>query len=268
MQLLVNGSPVSEYTKDGNTYVEGRKNSEYTIRVRNHTGDRIVVVPTVDGLSIINGKPGNYDSPGHILSAYETYEFTGWRINQEQTKKFIFTKHNKSYSEKTGQGTSNLGVIGLVAFKEQWKSRYVPYIPPYWPRPRYYSDIWYENWSGSHGVGSVNIGSSGGTGGNINTSLKGSSLQSRDFGMTQRSATMELKAEAYNAAMPVASVGTGMGKKQESKITNVSFDREINPFVTLQMYYYEKKQLIAMGVTKKIDKNKPQAFPSQYCSEI
>ncbi|WP_441286712.1 hypothetical protein ACSRUE_30850 [Sorangium sp. KYC3313] len=49
-------TPTREYVHRETTYVEGRSGQRYALRVRNPTGARVEVVPTVDGLDVQSGK--------------------------------------------------------------------------------------------------------------------------------------------------------------------------------------------------------------------
>lgn len=117
-EVLVNGKPIKEYLKNGEVWVEGRKGSEYTLRVTNNTNKRILAVPTVDGLSVMDGKLGSHASGGYILDAYETATIPGWRLNNDKVAKFVFAAAGESYAAKTQDQPNNIGVIGCAFFNE------------------------------------------------------------------------------------------------------------------------------------------------------
>ncbi|WP_437728442.1 hypothetical protein [Sorangium sp. So ce861] len=66
VELLVeeNGAltPAREYVQRDTTYVEGRSGQRYALRVRNLTGGRVEVVPSVDGLDVQSGKDASFDA--------------------------------------------------------------------------------------------------------------------------------------------------------------------------------------------------------------
>jgi len=301
LDVLVNGNPTTEYSKDGTRYIEGRKGSEYTLRIKNHTGDKILFVPTIDGLSVINSDPGHYDSPGYILGPYETYEITGWRTDLQHTRKFEFVRHSKSYAKKLGESTDNLGVIGLMAFKEAVSTCWTYTPRPMFPtEPRRRSDdwplwpekYWFSGGAGGGGFttggGGFNIGSTGGAAGGggsggVGTSAGASSTPGTliltnslsagpKVSATVRTVNKHKDTVTADSAMPQATVGTGMGSKQQSVVKNTYFERQPLPFSTISVYYYERKQLEQMGVTRKVQRKEhmPQAFPAadNFCRQV
>lgn len=255
LEILVNGNSVSEYSKDGNRYIEGRKGNEYTLRVKNHTGSRVLVVPTIDGLSVMDGKPGNYDSSGYILDAGGKIDIDGWRTDLQNVRKFQFVKHQKSYSAKSGQGEDNLGVIGVAAFYGAPKVYYtLPLRGGCFGEPTWGDFETFQNFSETptYGMG-IGISSSGAIGTSVNTvNLMHNSLNTEP--------TKQLK----------ATVGTGMGNKIHSAVREVSFERQPLPFAEISLYYYEKRQLEQMGIIHKVNKKKdmPQPFPNNFCLEV
>lgn len=121
--LKVRGNPVKEYFHDGLVFVEGRPGSEYTLEIRNNTHERIAAIVSVDGLSVIDGNPAGTESKSFILNGYGRQEVHGWVKSLSAVNKFEFASPDRSYSNRTNQGTKNLGVIGLMVFTEK------PYVP-------------------------------------------------------------------------------------------------------------------------------------------
>ena len=274
--LTVNDSPVTEYHHNSRTYVEGRKGSEYKIRIKNNNYFNVLVVPSVDGLSVMNGKPADYKSSGYILYPYETIVIDGWRTDLMSVRKFIFTRKNKSYSAKTEQGTNNLGVIGLAVFREKPRLTYtftsnpiVPHkmIPDPSPNPWPCPNQWYS---------STNIIFGSNQGSEIQSSMDSCSAPT---GSTMRGSKKGLSNEpavAMAAAAPAPTVGTGMGNKKDSKVVTAAFDRNDRPYLTMQLFYYERKQLEKMGIVQSHKVSEPQRpnpfpeeqHPMQFCKEV
>lgn len=121
--LTENGNPLTEYQHNGQTYVEGRKNSKYSIKVTNHTHHKVKAVISVDGLSVIDGKRASANSSGYILNPYGSQIINGWRISNSQIREFFFSSSKGSYNSKTGNDVNNLGVIGVMAFAEKQPMR-------------------------------------------------------------------------------------------------------------------------------------------------
>lgn len=140
VEVLVHGKPIREFPHNGETWVEGRKDSEYSLRVRNNTPKRVEVVMTVDGLSIMDGQPGDFNTRGYAIDAFQTVVIPGWRRSDDNVAKFVFAAVEESYAAKTGQA-GNIGVIGCAVFEE-----FIMPKPHYLIRPMYLGG--YENMRG------------------------------------------------------------------------------------------------------------------------
>jgi hypothetical protein len=119
-EILVNGHPIKQYPHHGETFVEGRKGSEYTLRVTNNTCGRVEAVVTVDGLSVMNGKEGSFNIGGYLVPAYGHIDIPGWRLDNSSVAKFLFSEMDQAYASLMGK-PSNIGVIGCAIFKEKPK---------------------------------------------------------------------------------------------------------------------------------------------------
>jgi hypothetical protein len=112
------GMPLEATRVGDRTYVVGQEGHRYSIILANRTGHRYEAVATVDGLDVINGKPGSYDNRGYLLSPWDTLEIDGFRQSQDAVAAFRFSKVSESYAERRGQGR-NVGVIGVAFFAER-----------------------------------------------------------------------------------------------------------------------------------------------------
>ena len=117
MHVLINGRIADRYLHDGNWYIEGRKGTDYKIRLSNLTGKRTLFVPSVDGLSIIDGKTASKDSKGYILGPWQTLDVDGWLVDENTAAKFTFGHKNSSYSKESGHGTDNTLNINTITNK-------------------------------------------------------------------------------------------------------------------------------------------------------
>lgn len=109
--------PLRQYGHDGRTFVEGKPGTEFTLVFRNHSSDRIEVVPSVDGLSVMDGKPATEASEGYVVEPYRRTIIRGWRTSMKDSAKFVFEPRGKGYAEQKGQGAT--GVVGVLVFKEK-----------------------------------------------------------------------------------------------------------------------------------------------------
>lgn len=123
-EVLIKGKPVKTYISplDSQTYIEGRDGSEFTIRFRNPNNFRVLVIPSVDGLSIMSGDAASEHSSGYVLAPFETLDVSGWTVDQSTVAKFTFSgKKGASYAEKMGEDAFNKGVIGAIFIREKVK---------------------------------------------------------------------------------------------------------------------------------------------------
>jgi hypothetical protein len=124
LDVLVDGRPLATLEYAGKTYLPvPRIGEEYQIRVWNHGPRRIAAVVSVDGLSVINGRPASESGPGYVVAPYTSVDIKGWRRSLETVAAFRFVEPDRSYAGRLGR-RENIGVIGLVAIEEQvWRPR-------------------------------------------------------------------------------------------------------------------------------------------------
>lgn len=260
VEVLVNGKPVDEYLHDSKTFLEGKEGTEFSLRLRNRTGRRALFVPTIDGLSVMDGKEASFDSQGYIVNAYSSETIDGWRTSDDKVAKFFFAAVKESYAVKTGKG-DNVGVIGCAVFEEKERVRVETivikeiiekpiYVYPHWPYYNYpHNNVFFLS-SNNHG--------GGGGGGMMTTS------GNAGVGMT----TATGGAQASSLVQASASIGTGFGEEKFSPVRNVSFDKESQPSAVFTLFYNTRENLRAMGVEfKKPLQVAVSAFPkeSRYC---
>jgi len=124
LDILSDGRPMQTISYAGKTYLPvPNVGSEFHIRVWNHGPRRIVAVVSVDGLSVLNGKPASETQTGYVVAPYSHIVIKGWRRNLETVAAFRFVERERSYAALVGK-PENLGVIGLIAIEEQvWHPR-------------------------------------------------------------------------------------------------------------------------------------------------
>ena len=106
------------------TFVVGQAGQRYSIVLQNHTSHRFEAVGTVDGLDVINGKPGTFENRGYVLLPFATLEIEGFRTSTAQVAAFRFAVVADSYAAQTGNAR-NVGVIGIAFFGERGD----PFVP-------------------------------------------------------------------------------------------------------------------------------------------
>ena len=178
MRVLVNGRPVREYTHKGMQFIESRHGSNYSIKIKNDNGARVMAVVSVDGLDVITGKPAEKTNKGYIVDAYSSTEIKGYRLSDTDSAAFVFVSKDKSYVANAAQGDKrNSGVIGIRVFEEKPEKVKViekhihhnhypvnpwnpyPVIPP---QPYWYSTTYTTTGQASVATGGMVIGSTTG----------------------------------------------------------------------------------------------------------
>lgn len=113
-----NGDALEAVHVGDRTFVIGQAGQRYTIVLQNHTSHRFEAVGTVDGLDVINGKPGTFDNRGYVLMPFATLEIEGFRTSTSSVAAFRFASVADSYAAQMGNAR-NVGVIGVAFFSER-----------------------------------------------------------------------------------------------------------------------------------------------------
>ena len=245
--VLVNGKPVTEVAHNGRSFIEGRKNSTYELSFRNNSSSRVLVIPSVDGLSTIDGKPCGVQSSGYVVDAWNSIIIPGWKVDGQTAAKFNFKsqRSGQTYAEASGQDGSNQGVIGFMVFQEQALSIFWDY-KPWKPNP----------WKRSH-TGDAPLGPQWTTGGYVKGSTTGD-ISADSVTFTSTADTLGIAPDVqcsdnvnYCSAPPAEeSLGTGFGKATDFDTYEVTFNRANpnNPTAVFTFYYDTIKNLRRMGV--------------------
>lgn len=247
---LPNKNPLKEYQHEGQRYIEGRKGTEYVLTFRNLSDSRVLAVMSVDGLSIMDGKPAGVGSNGYVVDPCQTVEVPGWRIDNGTVAKFVFRpqgdSHNPTYvealrSEGVEVDAANQGVIGCLVFREKEREVYtsgrvrgMSFGDPYNGLPR----------------GMMSKG--------------GPSLESLSFNSANPSGINQF-VNSITTQAASASVGTGFGEDTSFQTRNVSFERANNyqPDQTIVLMYDTLAGLRKRGVPVDPPRNPVEnAFPN------
>jgi len=212
MEVLVNGRPIAEYDTGDMTYIEALKGREYSIRLTNHTGRRIAVALSVDGLNSIDAKTTTVrDATKWILAPWQSIVIDGWQTSSGTARHFFFSTERGSYGAWLGR-TSNLGIISAAVFRER----------RYQPQPYYQNggpdDLRLRDQSGPP-----------------------ASAPERGDSLSGRSAVMEPNALGDPAA-------TGIGREVGHDVRRVRFDAEPNPVTVMNLRYEFRDALVKLGV--------------------
>jgi len=209
MEILVGGSPLTEYAARGTSYIEALKGREYSIRLCNRTPRRVAIALSVDGLNSIDARTTTApEGAKWILEPYGSITLDGWQTSAATARRFVFTTEDRSYGAWLGK-TRNLGLLSAAVFRE--KS----------PQPVQYQ--------GGEGKDS------------LEESLRSLGYAGAPAPEAQRQKKAEPKPSGDLAA-------TGIGRQVDHRVEEVSFDAEDAPCARLEIRYEYRDALVSLGV--------------------
>ncbi len=233
MQLVDrdSGAVLAQYPGRGRHYSPGTPGSRYAIRLSNRSGERVLVVLSVDGVNAITGDTAAFNQSGYVLSPGESHDITGWRKSDQQIAAFEFTSLGDSYAARTGR-PANVGVIGAAVFREV-------YVPP--PSPVYEPRI------ASPAAPSPLS--------RLNSATADAAAQAAP--PRESAGRMEAERSAR------AKLGTGHGASEWSPIAHTGFQRRTGqPEQLLEIHYDSQANLMAAGIMPRPMAQLPRAFPN------
>jgi len=124
VQVLVDGRPSALYPSprgDRRRYLQAFAGRNYSLVLRNTTGERLGVLVAVDGLNVVNGTASHLQpgEPMYVLAPYESATIDGWRTSLDDIQRFVFVDEARSYAVRTGQANGDMGWIRVLAFHER-----------------------------------------------------------------------------------------------------------------------------------------------------
>jgi hypothetical protein len=222
------GAESPQYPGRGQRWIAGAPGHRYAVRLANLTGERVLVVLSVDGVNAVSGETAATSQGGYVLDPWETADIAGWRKSLDDVAAFVFTDPGDSYAARTGR-PHDIGVIGVAVFRERraqawqrpaWEEP-VPAPPPVAPR-----------------------------------------AQARaESGNGSRMAA----APATDAAMP--SLGTGHGEREWAPVGTTDFVRATRaPAEVVELRYDTARRLAALGILprRRPVPLQPRAFPGGF----
>ncbi len=121
------GQWLPEYAHRRDTWIAGTPGHRYNVRLTNTTGERVLVVLSVDGVNAVTGQTAHPSQTGYVLAPWQSTEISGWRKSYQDVAQFVFTSLPDSYAARTGR-PDNVGTIGVAVFRERATPR--PYPTP------------------------------------------------------------------------------------------------------------------------------------------
>lgn len=236
------GRWLPEYPHRGRIYVPGEPGHRYAVRLTNTTGERLLVVLSVDGVNAVDGRTAHPSQAGYVLAPGQSTEIAGWRKSMDDVAQFYFTDLPDSYAARTGR-PDNVGVIGIAVFRES-RPRY--YDPPYYPNP-YPPAPSYPRRLDEARAKSANA----------------PAAAEREAGSA---------ADASSARREIAQqqIGTGHGAREWAPVSSTDFVRaSSHPAQVTQLRYDALDSLVAMGVLPPPYRYwgrdaEPRAFPGAF----
>jgi len=235
------GQWLPEYTHRGRLYVPGEPGHRYAVRLTNQTGERMLVVLSVDGVNAVTGETASPAQAGYVLAPWESAEIAGWRKSMDDVAQFYFTDLPDSYAGRTGR-PDNVGVVGIAVFRERTQ-----YMPPY-------------------PVSSPPVAS----GNRYERSARASAPQA-----AQESAAADAASPgAYPIEREARRLGTGHGAREWAPAGRASFARaSTRPVQVTQLHYDDADTLAALGIVPwrggdhRHADNAPRAFPHGFVAD-
>ena len=227
------GMTLPEYRHRGQDWIAGVPGHRYSVRLTNTTGERVLVVLSVDGVNAISGQTAHPSQAGYVLEPWQTTEINGWRKSMHDVAQFLFTDLGDSYAARTGR-PRNVGVIGVAAFREA-RTYYPQYTPPPIARGR--------------------------------MEKRG---EANDAAAAPADTSRGLAAEE---SMRQQSIGTGHGDREWAPTSRTGFERATcQPEQVSEVRYDDYRRLVALGVVPRRHgpiwrEDAPSAFPGGFVAD-
>ncbi len=233
------GQWLPQYRGRGDTWVPGVPGHRYAVRLTNTTGERVLVVLSVDGVNAVSGEDAAPGQTGYVLAPYQSTEIAGWRKSMQDIAQFYFTDLPDSYAARTGR-PDNVGVIGIATFRE----RQVPRDYPYQAAPIERRDAEADSRSRAEKAAAP--------------AAQGSAESAAD--------------SLYGA--DTRRIGTGHGAREWSPVGSTDFVRATrSPEQVTELRYEAPQRLAALGILPRPYRSwwqqddAPQAFPSGFVAD-
>ena len=224
-----NGQWLADIPYRGQHWIAGAPGHRYGVRLTNTTGERVLVVLSVDGVNAVSGQTADASQGGYVLDPWETAEIDGWRKSLDDVAQFVFTDLPDSYAARTGR-PDNVGVIGIAVFRE---ARPLPPPPPIYAPPI--------------------------------ANQAGDAMARESAKAAAPAARAESGAMADRVA-PQQRLGTGHGQREWSPVGQTTFERASwRPEQVTQLRYDDADTLAALGIVPRPywpwSRRAPDAFP-------
>jgi hypothetical protein len=235
------GGDLTLYRARGKQYVAGVPGHRYSVRLTNHSSQRVMTVLSVDGVNAITGQTASPAQSGYVLAPYESTEISGWRKDMSSVAAFEFTALSDSYAARTGR-PDNVGVIGVAVYRERVS-------PPVWRRAPDIASS--ESKAEPRQDAAAAPPAAAAPGRAAETARAKSGVLADSEGLRKED-----------------SLGTGHGERESSSATYTSFERDsTQPYEIVSIWYDSLANLQARGVVPRPRPAEPQAFPGGFVAD-
>ncbi len=230
------GHLLTQYRHRGERWLAGTPGHRYAVRLANTSGERVLVVLSIDGVNAVTGEDADPSQGGYVLEPWQSAEIGGWRKSLDEVARFHFTDLPDSYAARTGR-PGNVGVIGIAVFSERRAPRvWSPPRPlphPYPVRPRAHAEA-------------------GDAAGRMATDATAAAAPPAADAMHQR-------------------IGTGHGAREREPVSRTGFVRaSVRPAQVTELRYDSPRRLVALGILPRHEWSRrplaqtPRAFPGGF----
>ena len=249
LDVLVDGVARPQYVARGTRYVEALRGREYEIRIANPFPVRVAVALAVDGLNTIDARHTTAAAARKwVLDPGETLTLSGWQVSQSQARRFHFTTEERSYGQALGQ-TANLGVITAVFFRERVIEPQLLVQERSEPRGRPAPD---------------------------GEPAPGAAASARPADGPERSAALSSKSAPPPVRGADEYAATGIGRRTEHPVRQVSIDLEETPAASVELRYEYRAQLVRLGILPDgrpgadplARRERSQGFSGGFCPDV
>jgi hypothetical protein len=218
------GQTLDTYRHRGQHWVAGNPGDRYAVRLVNRSGERVLVVLSVDGVNAVSGETAAPNQAGYVLDPWERAEIAGWRKSLKEIAQFYFTALPDSYAARTDR-PDNVGVIGAAVFRE--KARPQP-VKPY-----------------------------------ISQAVPGARAERRAAeASADTAASASAPAPAAKALREAERLGTGHGEREYAPTQYTGFERAASsPAEVLSLRYDSRDNLAARGILPRPTPYTPEPRP-------
>ena len=235
------GHWLDEFRHRGQDWIAGEPGHRYSVRLTNTSGERVLVVLSIDGVNAVTGQTAHPSQAGYVLNPWQSTEINGWRKSMDDVAQFVFTDLPDSYAARTGR-PDNVGVIGIAVFSE---------AQPYYPEP---API-YRPRDGRYGA-------------------EGGAREADAAASAAAPPSAQSRAEKSIARDEARqSLGTGHGEREWSPVSRTGFERASrHPAQVVQLRYDDYYTLVARGVLPRRHRDyarddEPRAFPNGFVAD-